>query len=152
MCNDAEVILIQQVCRLSECRKLFHICRSCYRGQCYCSRRCGKIARRRQLKAANLRYNQTPEARLDRNDRQRAWRQRQKERAAGSQKNSVMYQGSLVLVIVTVSVCQRFLALQKAILKRKIRKSHASGQPRCIICGRVGRFVNPFFIKRRYYP
>jgi len=152
MCKDAEVILLQLVCRLPECRKRFHICRSCYRGHCYCSRRCRKIARRRQLKAASLRYYESPEARQDRSDRQRAWRERQKSRVARSHNDSVMYQGSNLFLAMAVSVCHRIFNLQRAILEEKTRTWHASDPPRCIICGRVSRLVNPFFIKRRHYP
>ena len=152
MCKDAEVILIQLVCRLSECRSIFHICRCCYRGHRYCSRLCRRIARRRQVKTANLRYYQSPAARLDRSDRQRAWRQRQKERVTGDATDSVMYQGSLVFPVVAVCVWQWFFDRRKADLEKKTRKPHAPGHPRCVICGRVGRFVNPFFTKRRHYP
>jgi hypothetical protein len=148
MCKSAEVILMQLVCRLSECRASFHICRSCYRGQCYCSRRCRKTARRRQQKAANLRYYATPEARFDRSDRQRAWRERQKARVSGCPPKSVMYQGSKPPLVVSVSVCHGFFTRHAAVLDKKtmVRRS------RCVICGRAGRLVNPFFTPRRHYP
>jgi len=152
MCKDVEVILLQLVCRLPECRKNFHICHSCYRGHSYCSHRCRTIARRRQLKAANLRYNKTPEARQDRSDRQRAWRERQKLRVPCSHNDFVMYQGSILFLAVAVSVCHWIFNRQRAILEEKSRALHLSGLSRCIICGRVSRLVTPFFIKRRPYP
>jgi hypothetical protein len=146
MCNSAEVTLIQLVCRLPECRASFHICRSCYRGQCYCSPSCRAIARCRQLKAANLRYTRTPGVNIDQSNRQRAWRERQKARVSCCPKDSVMYQGSMLLLVVSVSVCQGFLNRCAAVLGKKTMVH----RPRCVICGRVGRLVNPFFIKRRH--
>jgi len=152
MCKGTEVILIQRICRLPECRAIFHICSSCDRGQCYCSPHCRAIARYRQVKAANLRFNNTPTGRLDRNDRQRAWRQRHKDRLRASQNESVMYHGSIPLSVVAVSVCQGSLNRRTAVLEGKTQVLHVSGPPRCVICGRFGRLVNPFFIKKRHYP
>jgi len=148
MCKDVEVILIQLVCRLPECRATFQICRSCYRGQSYCSTSCRVIARYRQVKAANLRYNKTPEARYDRNDRQRAWRERQKARVPCRHNDSVMYQGYILILVVSVSVCQGFLDRRTAVFDKK----PLTFRPRCVICGCAGRLVNPFFAKRRHYP
>jgi len=140
-----EDVLCQLVCRLPECGGIFHICRSCYRGQRYCSPHCRHIARRRQLKAANLRYRKTPEARLDQRDRQRSWRQRH--------KYSVMDQGSFALPSAAVSVCHGSLVCPStAVLEEKTMVAHVYGRPRCVICGRVGRFVNPFRIRRRHSP
>jgi hypothetical protein len=85
---------------------------------------------------------------IDRSIRQRAWRERKKARAAAGQTESVMYQGSIALFVVAVSVCQGFLNRKSAVLYEKTM----AFRPRCIICRRVGRFVDPFFIKRRHYP
>jgi hypothetical protein len=69
----AEVILRQEVCR---CGRIFYICRSCDRGQRYCSEHCRQKARRQQRREANRRHQQSPEGRLDHRDRQRLYRER----------------------------------------------------------------------------
>src|SRR5215471_19730525 len=69
----AEVILRQEACR---CGSIFYICRSCDRGQRYCSERCRQKARRQQRREANRRHQQSPEGRLDHRDRQRLYRER----------------------------------------------------------------------------
>jgi len=140
-----EDVLSLRVCRLRECGRIFCICRSCYRGQCYCSFHCRHTARRRQLKAANLRYRRTTEARLDQRDRQRAWRQRHKQ--------SVMDQGSIAPQSAAVSVCHDSPCCPStAVSEEKTMVAHVYGRPRCVICGRIGRFVNPFLIRRRHNP
>jgi hypothetical protein len=56
---------------------------------------------------------------------------------------------------VAVSVCQRFFDRRRADLEKKTKATkavHVPGRPRCIICGRTSRFVNPYFDKRRHYP
>ena len=68
----AEVILRQRVCR---CGTTFYICRSCDRGQRYCSQGCRQKARRQQRREANRRHQQSPEGRLDHRDRQERYRQ-----------------------------------------------------------------------------
>ncbi len=56
---------------------IFWICRSCDRGQQYCSERCRQKTRRQQRREANRCHQQSPEGRLDHRDHQRAYRQRQ---------------------------------------------------------------------------
>lgn len=43
-------------CHAPGCGVLFFICRSCYRGQRYCSGPCRQTARREQRRAANRRH------------------------------------------------------------------------------------------------
>jgi hypothetical protein len=69
----AAVILRQRVCR---CGTTFCICRSCDRGQRYCSEHCRQKARREQRREANRRYQQSLEGRLDHRERQQLYRQR----------------------------------------------------------------------------
>jgi len=49
--------LLQINCKY--CRRCFLLCRSCYRGQCYCCGRCRFIAQRASLRRAQYRYRQT---------------------------------------------------------------------------------------------
>src|SRR5215470_2555487 len=69
----AEVILRQRICR---CGTTFYVCRSCDRGQRYCSERCRQKARREQRRQANRRHQQSLEGRLDHRDRQQHYRER----------------------------------------------------------------------------
>ena len=74
--NEPPAALRQAICRRQGCYRLFFICRYCDRGQVYCSPKCRNIARREQLRAANRRYSQSPEAILDHRQRQDDYRRR----------------------------------------------------------------------------
>ena len=63
-------------CRAAGCGIRFWICRTCDRGQRYCSELYQREARREQLRQGNRRHQQSPEGRLDHRDRKRAYRQR----------------------------------------------------------------------------
>ena len=76
---DSIIVLRQRTCRAEGCGALFFICRSCDRGQSYCSQFCGRLQRRQQCRAANRRHQQSPEGRADHRDRQRACCQRQQQ-------------------------------------------------------------------------
>ncbi len=117
----AEVILRPRVCR---CGTTFYICRSCDRGQRYCSEHCGQKARREQRREANRRYQQSLEGRLDHRDRQRVYRQRRR-----SPEESVTDQGSPE---------DRFSAMMPT-PERVTSPASANAIPaRCIRCGRAG--------------
>lgn len=63
------------------CRRggeLFLVCRSCDRGQQYCSEACREPARQAQKAAARRRHQESPEGRADHRDHQRALRERQR--------------------------------------------------------------------------
>jgi hypothetical protein len=145
MRHTAEDVLRQRVCRWRECGAIFWICRRCDRGHQYCSDRCRQKARREQRRAANLRHRMTLEGRLDQRDRQKAYRQR-------LAANSVMDQGSP-----DAPSAGRILppAYHPPVAAGHSDKPtyetiaiHDPGVPYCIICGRAGRFVNPFPVRR----
>jgi hypothetical protein len=138
MRRDPEDVLRQRFCRWHECNAIFRICRCCDRGQQYCSERCRTKARREQRRAANLRHRKTLEGRLDQRDRQRAYRRR---RAA----LSVMDQGSLEPLNAGSIIPPAFRLPFFAVASNT---QHEPGVPYCIICGRPGRFVNPFQLRR----
>jgi len=75
----ADIVLRQRLCGWGECGRLFFVCRSCWRGQRYCSRGCRIQARRAQCREANRRHQISPEGRLDHRDRQRAYRERRRQ-------------------------------------------------------------------------
>jgi hypothetical protein len=145
MRNTAEDVLRQRVCRWRLCGAIFWICRRCDRGHCYCSDRCRSKARREQRRAANLRHRRTPEGRLDQKDRQRAYRRR-------LAAFSVMDQGSpgeptscnIIAPVLSPAVAARNGGQPIP----QTRVIHDPGVPYCIICGRAGRFVNPFYPRR----
>ena len=83
---DSIVVLRQRTCRGEGCGALFFICRSCGRGQGYCSRSCRRLQRRLQCRAADRRHQQSPEGRADHRDRQRAYRQRQQQARVTDQR------------------------------------------------------------------
>jgi hypothetical protein len=71
MAVHGEAVLRARLCVSRACSALFFICSHCDRGQRYCSTACSSDARRRQHRAANQRYQSSPEGRLDHRDRQR---------------------------------------------------------------------------------
>jgi hypothetical protein len=76
MAGGWQVPLRQRVCRRQGCGAVFYVCRSCDRGQVYCSSDCRAAARRAQKRAANGRHQRSPEGRADHRDRQREYRRR----------------------------------------------------------------------------
>jgi hypothetical protein len=76
MVTAEQVLLRQRLCRAHACGAVFYVCRSCDRGQRYCSGRCRDKARREQRRAANRRHQRSAEGRLDHRDRQREYRRR----------------------------------------------------------------------------
>jgi hypothetical protein len=129
-----EVILRQRVCRGSSCQAVFWICPHCDRGQRYCSSACRDEARLQQRRCANCRHQRSPEGRLDHRDRQREYRRRR----AGVR---VTDQGSLS--ILSPAPCGYGNSGSNS-----IARSWSVRQPPrflcCIVCGRSGRFVDPF--------
>lgn len=145
MRHAAEEVLRQRVCRWQECGAIFWICRRCDRGHQYCSDRCRQKARREQRRAANLRHRKTLEGRLDQRDRQKAYRQR-------LAAVSVMDQGSPDVPpagrILPPAYHPPFAAENSDKPKCETLVIHDPGVPYCILCGRAGRFVNPFPVRR----
>jgi len=139
-----EVVLLLRVCWRSECRVTFFLCPHCDRGQRYCSVECRNQARLRQRRSANRRHQQSPEGRLDHRDRQRAYRRRRTQA-------SVTDQGSLLIIPSSSSECGQVDATPVNVPP----KSRDAALPRwpekrpgvwlcCRVCGRTGRFVDPF--------
>jgi hypothetical protein len=131
-----EAALRQRACVAPDCQAIFFICAHCDRGHRYCSATCREHNRRGQQRRANSRHQRSEEGRLDHRDRQREYRQRCQSTAAG-----VTDQGSLL--IATPAPLTRGQA--PAILTAPLQSSvPVWSSPRCRICGRVLRFVNPF--------
>lgn len=67
-------------CANLECRQLAIICRSCDRGNRYCSNKCACLARRKAQRRASSKYQQSSTGRLHHAARQEAYRRRQLEK------------------------------------------------------------------------
>ncbi len=144
MAAPGEVVLRQRVCLGSGCRAVFFLCSHCDRGQRYCSLACRDQARLRQRRCANRRHQRSLEGRLDHRDRQREYRRRQAQAR-------VTDQGSLLIASSASSRC----GPEQAIPVEVPDRSGAAARPRwpetrpgvwlcCRICGRLGRFIDPF--------
>ena len=67
------------VCGRPECRRLFQLCSRCDRGQRYCERRCGVLARAESVRGAGRRYQRTRDGRHAHAERQAAYRVRRQK-------------------------------------------------------------------------
>ena len=56
------------------CQKSFVICKSCYRGHCYCSQQCRELGYALAKRKARHVYEQSHEAKLDHRDRSKRYR------------------------------------------------------------------------------
>jgi hypothetical protein len=136
-------------CRRLECRAIFFICRSCDRGQQYCSTNCRQSARVKQRRAASRRYWQSADGRISHRLNQRAYRLRRaqgRRHAEEQNRGRVTDQGSAPAPIVATSVRRvvaprqlngfRFLVLPTATLPTaKVRLT-------CRCCGHQGQFID----------
>lgn len=136
MAANTEVVLRQRVCRASGCNRVFWICRHCDRGQHYCSQLCRLRTRREQHRVANRRHQQSPEGRQDHRDRQRAYRRHLRTRVT-----DVSSQG---LCSVSRIRLRYALAVQNPHAQGNGALQRNDGWLRCVLCGRLGRFVEPF--------
>lgn len=80
--SSEPVLLRERRCRASGCHKIFYVCKSCDRGQRYCSPHCRDRTRRLQRRLASARYQRTPAGRQGHVDYQRAYRERLRARSA----------------------------------------------------------------------
>ena len=119
---------------------MFYLCRHCDRGQRYCSSRCREKSLRRQRRQANRRHQQSPEGRLDHRDRQRDYRQRQ--RAHVTDQSSLRS-----FPCANLTAPQAPEPVEAAPTPETFPwpgARGAAGWVVCQICGRRGRWVNPF--------
>ena len=119
---------------------MFYLCRHCDRGQCYCTSRCREKALRLQRRQANRRHQQSLEGRLDHRDRQRDYRQRLKARVTDQSSLPVSPYGNLTAPTASQS--------DEAPAALDLGPSPGARIPAvwvvCQICGRRGRWINPF--------
>lgn len=140
MVEHGKGVLRSRLCLSRDCNALFFICSHCDRGQRYCGQTCSATARLRQRREANRRHQSSPEGRLDHRDRQRDYRQRQAQA-------DVTDQGSLPVISPALSDCGEQIDAPAAVVVAALsRRPQPTTGLRlcCCICGRPGRFVNPF--------
>lgn len=125
MATGKPVLFRQRQCRAKSCGAVFYLCRSCDRGQVYCTERCREKSRREQRRAANRRHQRSDEGRLDHRDRQREYRLRLVER--------VTDQGS------GDEVCSSTLRPLT-----ELPFEAGVGEVFCRLCGRRGTLIDPF--------
>jgi hypothetical protein len=137
MATHSEVILRQRVCRASGCGQVFWICRHCDRGQHYCSQLCRQQASRQQHRLANHRHQHSPEGRQDHRDRQREYRRRHLSAHVTDVSSRVLSSGGRIPL-------RRALPIGNARAEGNSILQRHNGLLRCVVCGRWGRFVEPF--------
>ena len=145
MSDCGPLVFRQRVCHWPACGATFYLCRRCDRGQRYCSPHCRQKALCLQRRQANRRHQQTREGREDHRDRQRDYRQRQRARVTDKSSQPPPASASLSQRAVIAA-----LPASPAPNSRRV-----SGRPPqrgwvvCQICGRQGRWVDPFPHRRR---
>jgi hypothetical protein len=127
-----DAYLRQRACCRPHCHVIFYICSHCDRGHRYCSPECRRQARLQQRRCANGRHQRSEEGRLDHRDRQRAYRHRQQSAAASVTDHS------------SVSITSPASLLRGQAAMAATLPPPRLGAPRCRICGRVLRFINPY--------
>jgi hypothetical protein len=152
MAEQDEVVFRQRRCRA--CNAVFVICRPCDRGQRYCSSECRIPALRQQRRRANRRHQHSPEGRLDHRDRQRQYRQRCAQRRVTDTSSQVLtLPGTIArcppetekIVRVGFSASALGCRLPVSCPGRAGEHRHRPlALLRCVICGRSGRFIDPF--------
>lgn len=146
LATTTQPVFRQRFCKVPHCRSLFFICSHCDRGQIYCSPDCRKLSRREQLRAAGRRHQQSQEGRLDHRDRQRAYRLRKAASASKpSQKSVTDHTSHSTQPSATLCGPIRSLPQPARSAFERLRQALCClGLIVCQVCGRVGRFLNPF--------
>ena len=121
---------------------MFYLCPHCDRGQRYCRPHCREKSRRLQRREANRRYQQSLglEGRLDHRQRQREYRQRLKARVTDQSS----LRSSPCVNLTAPPVPQLAAAPLAAVFSPGSDAEYAASWVICQICGRRGRWINPF--------
>ena len=148
MYAQKEVVLYQRVCRYEPCGKVFHICRSCFQGQAYCSDVCKHINRRKQCRESNRKHQESEEGRLDHNQRQQDLYQRKLEARSGVNEKNLTDQSIYPDCDgVTMNLSDsRDLRSTKTESKesQEVHDDKSDAYPRCQICNREGYWIDTF--------
>ena len=145
MAEQDEVVFRQRRCRA--CDAVFVICRPCDRGQRYCSAECRVPALREQRRRANRRHQHSPEGRLDHRDRQRQYRQRCAQlRVTDTSSQVLTLPGTIARCPPETQKIAVRVGFSAAPLGCRAREypHRPLALLRCVICGRSGRFIDPY--------
>lgn len=104
------------------CGQIFEICRSCYKGQVYCSKECQKAGYLERHREAQKKYQRSKNGKKKRN-----------EAAKRRRKGKSKYKGVLRKLIQS---CICLMMIVKKPIKDKKEK--------CIVCGKEGKVVDAF--------
>ena len=140
MPGPCSTVFRQRVCHLASCGAVFYLCCHCDRGQRYCTPRCREKSRRQQRRQANRRHQQSVEGRLDHRDRQRAYLERRRARVTDQSSLRFFPCASMG---VPLGPKPRETTPEPEFLNFCAAECPA-GWVACQICGRLGRWVNPF--------
>lgn len=130
MADGRQIPLRQRLCRGQACGAVFYVCRSCDRGQAYCSSDCRAAARRAQKRAANGRHQRSPEGKADHRDRQREYRGRLIALRVTDQGSG----GGSDLPTLGGNADEE---------PKRIAAMHVDALC-CVVCGRSGVFIDPW--------
>ena len=121
---------------------MFYLCQRCDRGQRYCRPHCREKSRRLQRREANRRYQQSLglEGRLDHRQRQREYRQRLKARVTDQSS----LRASPCVNLTAPPAPEPAEAPPAAVFSPGSDAEYAASWVICQICGRRGRWINPF--------
>lgn len=117
------------------CRAQFYICKSCYRGQRYCSRECSRISRFFKCKSYRKRHRQSLEGRLDHRDAERNRRRCQKAVVDQTYGVNLKY----VRIFSLMRLVAAFVAINDV-----GRKDFSNEKLCCCICGKAENYVRFF--------
>ena len=121
---------------------MFYLCQRCDRGQRYCRPHCREKSRRLQRREANRRYQQSLglDGRLDHRQRQREYRQRLKARVTDQSS----LRASPCVNLTAPPTPEPAEAPPASDFFPGSDAEYAARWVVCQICGRRGRWVNPF--------
>ncbi len=121
------------------CHRQVMVCQSCDHGQRYCARGCRQRARKESCKRAQIKYQNTRKGRMNNAQRQKCFRQRQKEKV-----KIVTYQTS-------PSISVNDLLTPKPVTDQKtFKKPKTHHQNVCHFCGcHCGPLFRVGFLKKR---
>ncbi len=129
------VVLLRFFCRNRSCGMPFFICKSCYRGQCYCSPTCCEQTRRENQREYNRNYEKGFNARKLHAARQQKYRLRQATAKIVTEQGFIHRSNSGSLGVRGIQASGSMAHSMKT-------KIDSVRYAKCCICGRRGRWMD----------
>ncbi len=148
MAGLPEEILFKGICDYSSCSNPIWICRSCYRGQIYCSERCGALGREEKCRGYR-RHHQQGNGRKKHNKRQEAYRLRQAEARQAGEAKKVTDHSSQAPPSDGSLAPEDSKELQHAPDDSKASPEPQKGLRQCRVCSRKSVLVEPLSETKR---